>query len=76
MDSLTDISSVTLTTTLTATLTATVTETQINVLSDSSNNSNIDPVKLCEHCHKYYDTIKMAWTNDKLLCHHCQPNNL
>lgn len=64
MDSLTDISS--------ATLTATVTETatQINVLSNS------DPVKLCEHCHKYYDTIKMAWTNDKLLCHHCQPNNL
>ncbi len=74
MDSFTDISSVTLTTTLTATLTAT--ETQINVLSDSSNNSNTDPVKLCEHCHKYYDTIKMAWTNDKLLCHNCQPNNL
>jgi formylmethanofuran dehydrogenase subunit E len=65
-----------LTTPVTETLTTPVTRTQINVLSDSSNNSNIDPVKLCEHCHKYYDTIKMAWTNDKLLCHNCQPNNL
>jgi formylmethanofuran dehydrogenase subunit E len=74
MDSLTDISSATLTATVTENVTATA--NQINVLSDSSNNSNIDPVKLCEHCHKYYDTIKMAWTNDKLLCHHCQPNNL
>ena len=64
MDSFTDISSVTLTATVTTTA------NQINVLLDT------DSVKLCEHCHKYYDTIKMAWTNDKLLCHNCQPNNL